>query len=159
MLYDRENEKNSLRTVTETSSRKIFNYVFWLTISFDLLLLCLWIVCTFMITAKSNKSFLFISDGSDKMDVEALHLLRRHKEALEKLPNPSDSNIDKFESVVSTTMSNVQTDIKKVSSYAVNIDNELKDVRELVKLCSIKIGEQIKELMKNDLLKGKYVNY
>jgi glutaredoxin 2 len=90
------------------------------------------------------------------MDVEALRLLHTHRDALKRLPNPENADMtsDKYESTVMKTMANTQKTIKQVSTYAEEIGDELKRIRELVKQCSIKIGEQIQELMKKNLLKG-----
>lgn len=96
------------------------------------------------------------------VEIEALNLLRQRKEALKKLPNPADQNIsfEKYEETVSRTMTKTQTDIETVSKYATEIIEELENVRELVKNCSIKIGEHLQELMKKNLIKStlKYKN-
>ena len=90
------------------------------------------------------------------MDVEALRLLHTQRDALKRLPNPDDADmkVDKYEAAVTKTMANTQKTIKQISTYAEEIGDELKRIRELIKQCSIKIGEQIQELMKNNLLKG-----
>jgi glutaredoxin 2 len=90
------------------------------------------------------------------MDVEALRLLHTQRDALKRLPNPDDADMkgDKYKAAVTKTMANTQKTIKQVSTYAEEIGDELKRIRELIKQCSIKIGEQIQELMKNNLLKG-----
>ncbi|VDI38089.1 Hypothetical predicted protein [Mytilus galloprovincialis] len=90
-------------------------------------------------------------------DIEALHLLRQRKDALEQLPTPDDPNLSfkKYEEIVSKTMTKTQTDIEKVSKYAKEIIEEFEKVRELVKNCSVKIGEQLQDLMKKNLLKDK----
>ncbi|XP_052059579.1 uncharacterized protein LOC127700210 isoform X2 [Mytilus californianus] len=105
-------------------------------------------------------SYLNIDDtdsfySSKMVDIEALHLLRQRKEALKKLPNPADPNIsfEKYEETVSKTMTKTQTDLEKVSKYATEIIEELENVRELVKNCSVKIGEHLQELMKKNLIK------
>jgi methyl-accepting chemotaxis protein len=59
----------------------------------------------------------------------------------------------KYEAAVTKTMTNTQKTIQKVSTYVEKIGDELERIRELIQQCSIKIGEQIKELMKNNLLK------
>lgn len=88
-------------------------------------------------------------------DIEALHLLRQRKDALEQLPTPNDPNLSfkKYEEIVSKTMTKTQTDIEKVSKYAKEIIEEFEKVRELVKNCNVKIGEQLQDLMKKNLLK------
>ncbi|CAG2190528.1 unnamed protein product [Mytilus edulis] len=90
-------------------------------------------------------------------DIEALHLLRQRKDALEQLPTPNDPNLSfkKYEEIVSKTMTKTQTDIEKVSKYAKEIIEEFEKVRELVKNCSVKIGEQLQDLMKKNLLKDR----
>ena len=90
------------------------------------------------------------------MDIEALRLLDAQQDALKRLPNPDDADMtfDKYEAVMTNTMANTLKTIKQVSTYAEKIGDELERIRELIKKCSIKIGEQIKELMKNNLLKG-----
>jgi glutaredoxin 2 len=90
------------------------------------------------------------------MDIEALRLLHTQRDVLKRLPNPDDADVtsDKYEAVVTKTMTNTQKTIKKVSTYAEQIGDELERIRELIKQCSIKIGEQIQELMKSNLLKG-----
>ena len=90
------------------------------------------------------------------MDVEALRLLHTQRNVLKRLPNPDDAHMPfgKYESAVTKTMTNAQKTIKKVSTYVEQIGDELERIRELIQQCSIKIGEQIKELMKNNLLKG-----
>jgi glutaredoxin 2 len=60
----------------------------------------------------------------------------------------------KYEAAVTKTMTNTQKTIQKVSTYVEKIGDELERIKELIQQCSIKIGEQIKELMKNNLLKG-----
>ncbi|CAC5373111.1 unnamed protein product [Mytilus coruscus] len=92
------------------------------------------------------------------VDIEALHLLRQRKEAITKLPNPANPNIsfEKYEKTVSRTMTRTQTEIKKVSKYAKEILEELENVRELVKNCSVKIGEQLQVFMKRNMLKSTY---
>lgn len=87
-------------------------------------------------------------------DIEALDLLRQRKDALELLPTPDDPNISfkKYEESVSKTMTKTQLDIEKVSKYAKAIIEEFEKVRELVKSCSVKIGEQLQDLMKKNLL-------
>ena len=93
---------------------------------------------------------------ANTMDIEALRLLHTQRDALKRLPDPDDAymTFNKFEAVVTKTMTNTQKTIKKVSTYAEKIGNELERIRELIKQCSIKIGEKIQELMKNNLLKG-----
>ncbi|VDI38088.1 Hypothetical predicted protein [Mytilus galloprovincialis] len=95
--------------------------------------------------------------GYQMDDIEALHLLRQRKDALEQLPTPDDPNLSfkKYEEIVSKTMTKTQTDIEKVSKYAKEIIEEFEKVRELVKNCSVKIGEQLQDLMKKNLLKDK----
>jgi glutaredoxin 2 len=90
------------------------------------------------------------------MDVEALRLLHAQRDALKRLPNPDDVDMtsDKYEAVVTKTMAETKKTIKQVSTYAEKIGDELQTIRELISKCSIKIGEQIKKLMKNNLLKG-----
>jgi len=90
------------------------------------------------------------------MDVEALRLLHTQRDALKRLPNPDDADMtfDEYDAIVTNTMAKTKKDIKHVSAYAEKIGDELERIRELIKQCSIKIGEQIKELMKNNLLKG-----
>ncbi|XP_052059601.1 putative autophagy-related protein 11 isoform X2 [Mytilus californianus] len=92
---------------------------------------------------------------SNKIDIESLLLLRQRKEELKKLPIPADQNISfkKYEVTVTKTMTKTKKDIERVSKYASDILEELKNVRELVKFCSVKIGEQLQELMKNYLIK------
>jgi glutaredoxin 2 len=62
--------------------------------------------------------------------------------------------LNKYEAIVKEIMTNTQKTMTIVSTYAEKIEDELKRIRELIKQSSIKIGEQIKELMKNNLLKG-----
>ena len=90
------------------------------------------------------------------MDVEALRLLHTQRDSLKRLPNPDDADmkVDKYEAAVTKTMANTQKTIKQVATYAEEIGEELKRIKELIKQCSIKTGEQIQELMKNNLLKG-----
>ena len=90
------------------------------------------------------------------MDVEALRLLHTQRDVLKRLPNPDDAHMpfEKYEAAVMNAMTNTQKIIKKVSTYVEKIGDELERIRELIKQCSIKIGEQIKEMMKNNLLKG-----
>lgn len=90
------------------------------------------------------------------VDIEALLLLHQRCEALNNLPNPADPNIsfEKYEETASRTMTKTQTDIETVSKYATEILEELENVRELVKNCSVKIGEQILSLM----VEGTYSN-
>ncbi|CAC5401517.1 unnamed protein product [Mytilus coruscus] len=87
------------------------------------------------------------------MDIEALGILHKQKDALKALPNPTDISFKKYEDKVTKTMTIVRGDIQLVSKYSENILAELKNVREQIKLCSVKIGEQMKELMKHDFLK------
>ncbi|VDI23349.1 Hypothetical predicted protein [Mytilus galloprovincialis] len=84
------------------------------------------------------------------VDIEALHLLRQRCEALDNLPNPADISFEKYEEIVSRTMTKTQADIEKVSKYATEIIEELENVRELVKNCSVKIDEQMSLLMNED---------
>ena len=90
------------------------------------------------------------------MDVEALRLLHTQRDVLKHLPNPDDADwtLDQYDAIVTNTMADTKKDIKHVSTYAEKIGDELERIRELIKQCSIKIGEKIKELMKNSLLKG-----
>ena len=90
------------------------------------------------------------------MDVEALRLLHTQRDLLKRLPNPDDAKmpLNKYEAIVKEIMTNTQKTMTIVSTYAEKIEDELKRIRELIKQSSIKIGEQIKELMKNNLLKG-----
>lgn len=87
------------------------------------------------------------------MDIEALGILNKQKDGLKALPNPTDITVKKYEDKVTKTMTSVRGDIQLVSKYSENIRTELQNVREQIKLCSVKIGEQMKELMKHDLLK------
>lgn len=92
------------------------------------------------------------------VDIEALLLIRQRKEALKKLPNPANPNItfEKYEKAVSRTITKTQTEIEKVSKYAKEILEELENIRELVKNCSVKIGEQLQVFMKENMLKSTY---
>lgn len=94
-----------------------------------------------------------IQSISDTMDIEALGILHKQKDALKALPNPSDITVKKYEDKVTKTMTSVRGDIQLVSKYSENIRTELQNVREQIKLCSVKIGEQMKELLKHNLLK------
>jgi glutaredoxin 2 len=51
-------------------------------------------------------------------------------------------------------MTNTQKTIKQVSTYAEKIVDELERIKALLKEYIIKIGKQIQELMKKNLLKG-----
>jgi hypothetical protein len=90
------------------------------------------------------------------MDVEALRLLHTQRDLLKRLPNPDDAKmpLNKYEAIVKEIMTDTQKTMTIVSTYAEKIEDELKRIRELIKQCSIKIGEQIQELMKNNLLTG-----
>ena len=90
------------------------------------------------------------------MDVEALRLLHTQRDLLKRLPNPDDAKmpLNKYEAIVKKITMDTQKTMTIVSTYAEKIEDELKRIRELIKQSSIKIGEQIKELMKNNLLKG-----
>ena len=90
------------------------------------------------------------------MDVEALCLLGAQRDELKRLPNPdgADMTFDKYEAVVTKAMTNTQKTIKQVSTYAEKIVDELERIKALLKEYIIKIGKQIQELMKKNLLKG-----
>lgn len=92
-----------------------------------------------------------------EMDIEALSLLGKQKCALRSLPKPADPSVtfETYEEKIQTVMSATESVIAKVAKYAEQIFDELQSVREVVKNCSVKIGEQLKELMKNHFLKGK----
>jgi hypothetical protein len=77
------------------------------------------------------------------MDVEALRLLHTQRDALKRLPNPDDADmkVDKYEAAVTKTMANTQKTIKKVSTYAEEIGDELERIRELIKQCSISMKQ------------------
>ena len=90
------------------------------------------------------------------MDVEALRLLHTQRDLLKRLPNPDDAKmtLNKYEAIVKKITMDTQKTMTIVSTYAEKIENELKRIRELIRQSSIKIGEQIQELMKNNLLTG-----
>ena len=90
------------------------------------------------------------------MDVEALRLLHTQRDVLKRLPNPDDAHMPftKYEAAVTKTMTNTQKTIKQVSTYAEKIVDELERIKALLKEYIIKIGKQIQELMKKNLLKG-----
>jgi hypothetical protein len=62
--------------------------------------------------------------------------------------------LNKYEAIVKKITMDTQKTMTIVSTYAEKIENELKRIRELIRQSSIKIGEQIQELMKNNLLTG-----
>ena len=90
------------------------------------------------------------------MDVEALRLLHTQRDLLKRLPNPDDAKmtLNKYEAIVKKITMDTQKTMTIVSTYAEKIEDELKRIRELIRQSSIKIGEQIQELMKNNLLTG-----
>ena len=90
------------------------------------------------------------------MDVEALRLLHTQRDLLKRLPNPDDAKmpLNKYEAIVKEIMTDTQKTMTIVSTYAEKIEDELKRIRELIRQSSIKIGEQIQDLMKNNLLTG-----
>jgi hypothetical protein len=62
--------------------------------------------------------------------------------------------LNKYEAIVKKITMDTQKTMTIVSTYAEKIEDELKRIRELIRQSSIKIGEQIQELMKNNLLTG-----
>lgn len=87
-------------------------------------------------------------------DIEALYLLRQQKDALKNLTKPVDpktssENYQIVQETVFKTMTETREDIEKVSKYALQITEQLENVRELVKICSIQISEKLQYLLKS----------
>lgn len=87
-------------------------------------------------------------------DIEALYLLHQQKDALKNLTKPVDpktssENYQIVQETVFKTMTETREDIEKVSKYALQITEQLENVRELVKICSIQISEKLQYLLKS----------
>lgn len=95
------------------------------------------------------------------MDIPALKLLGVQKHAINTLPKVTDSNVtvEIYVEKAKKAMSSTNSVIEQVSIYGQQILDELRIIREAVQLGSIKIGEDMKELMKNIYTKGKRSQY